>query len=70
MHNLTGGTGTVPGLNGSYFLNDSTVDDDHATNSMDILSGSGGSDWYIYKFGEDLVLGMTKTEARYDLGIV
>jgi VCBS repeat-containing protein len=69
VNNLRDGTGPAGRLNGSYFLNDATINDDAALDAIDVLSGSAGSDWFIYKFGEDAVIGMTKTEAQYDLGI-
>jgi hypothetical protein len=69
VNNLRDGTGPAGRLNGSYFLNDCTINDDAACDAIDILSGSSGSDWFIYKFGEDTVIGMTKIEAQYDLGI-
>jgi Ca2+-binding RTX toxin-like protein len=62
---LRGGGG---GLNGTYFLNDTTVADDTAS-SCDILTGSSGRDWYVYRFGEDRVIGLSSTEAIYDQGI-
>ena len=70
VNNLRNGTGPAGRLNGSYFLNDSTVDDDLASDSIDILTGSSGTDWFIYKFGEDLITGLSSTEAAYDQGIM
>jgi VCBS repeat-containing protein len=69
VNNLRDGSGGGERLNGSYYLNDSTVEDDLATDSVDLLSGSGGNDWFLYKFSEDLVLGMNYTERQVDLGI-
>ena len=69
VNNLRDGTGPADRLNGSYFLNDGTIEDDLAADAIDILVGSSGTDWYIYRFGEDLVLGLSKTEGQYDLGI-
>ena len=66
VNNLRDGTGPAGRLNGSYFLNDGTI---QADTSADILSGSSGSDWFLYRFGQDLVAGMSASEAQYDVGI-
>jgi VCBS repeat-containing protein len=67
VNNLKGCTST--GLNGSYLLSTAFLVDDHAADSIDILCGSSGSDWLIYKLGEDLAVGMSSTEAAVDGGI-
>jgi len=70
VDNLRCGTGTTTRANGSYFLNDSTVDDDLAVDtigSQDVLTGASGEDWFIYKAGEDKVSSMSSAEATEDL---
>ena len=69
VNNLRNGSGPAGRLNGSYFLNDGTIDDDAAQDSIDLLVGSSGEDWYVYKFGEDRVIQLSRSEAQYDLGI-
>ena len=51
------------------FLNDDTISDDLAADSVDILTGSSGTDWILYKAGEDKVAGLSSTEAQYDVAI-
>ena len=41
--------------------------DDSAGDQIDMLTGSGGDDWFIYRVGEDKVNGMSGTEALKDL---
>ena len=70
IDNLRCGTGTSTRANGSYFLNDSTIDDDMAVDTIgyqDVLTGASGEDWFIYKAGEDKVSTMTYTESCEDL---
>jgi Ca2+-binding RTX toxin-like protein len=70
VDNLRAGSGTSTRLNGSFYLNDSTVDDDAAPDligSQDVLTGASGEDWFIYKAGEDKVTTMTSLEATEDL---
>jgi Ca2+-binding RTX toxin-like protein len=72
VDNLRCGTGTSTRLNGGYYLNDDTVDDDTDVDiigTQDILTGASGEDWFIYKAGEDKVSTMTSTEACQDLTI-
>ena len=69
VNNLRDGTGPAGRLNGSYFLNDETIEDDTASDSIDLLIGSSGQAWYLYKFGEDRVSGLSGTEWQYDVGI-
>ena len=38
-------TGPIGGLNGTNFLNSSTIDDDAV---KDILNGAGGSVWFLF----------------------
>jgi hypothetical protein len=59
----------VDGENDIYSLNDETIYDDLATDQIDMLTGSSGLDWYIYKAGEDKATGMSSTEADEDLWI-
>jgi hypothetical protein len=44
MSNILGQGGGGLHLNGSYFLNSGTVEDDH---SVDVLCGRLGRDWYF-----------------------
>ena len=67
VNNLKGCT--TSGLNGSYLLSTARLVDDQAADSIDILCGSSGTDWLIYKLGEDLAVGMSSTEAAVDGGI-
>jgi VCBS repeat-containing protein len=70
VDNLRCGGGTSTRANGSYFLNDSTIDDDLAVDTIgtqDVLTGASGEDWFIYKAGEDKISSMTSTEATEDL---
>ena len=46
------GTGTGTRLNGSVFLNDTTVFDDSA---VDVLTGSAGQDWFFFNPSQDQV---------------
>ena len=72
VDNLRDGSGTSSRANGSFFLDDSTVHDDASADLMgmpDLLSGSSGNDWFIYKSGEDLVMSMNSAESADDLTI-
>jgi Ca2+-binding RTX toxin-like protein len=51
------------GLNGAIFLNTTTLHDDGAVDQVDILTGSAGDDWYLYKSGTDKATGVSTTEA-------
>jgi hypothetical protein len=67
-----GSGGTATRANGSYFLSESTIHDDASVDSVgtqDVLTGSSGSDWFIYKSGEDKVTSMTRVETFEDLPI-
>jgi hypothetical protein len=56
---ITNLTGPVGGLNGTTFLNATTVDND---NVKDVLKGSGGSDWFIISTLDTLDLNLTVGE--------
>ncbi len=62
--------GTAGGRNDTYYLNDSTVDDDNALDQIDMLTGSSGEDWFIWTKGEDKVNGMSSTEGAEDLDTI
>jgi hypothetical protein len=67
VDNLRSGTGTpATRLNGGYFLNDSTVNDDAACDTIDLLAGCSGDDWFIYKLREDKVIDLTRAEDAKD----
>jgi hypothetical protein len=52
--------GAAGGLNGSFFLNPTTVHDDGAA---DLLAGGGGMDWFFASAaGQDLLLNRRKGE--------
>ena len=53
------GTGTGTRLNGSVFLNSSTVLNDSA---IDTLMGSSGQDWFLGSIGQDLFSGRAANE--------
>jgi hypothetical protein len=51
------------GENDFYSLNSSTIYDDASTDQIDVLTGSAGEDWYVYKSGEDKVTGISASES-------
>lgn len=53
------GTGSGTRLNGTTFLNASTVLDD---NAIDTLMGSTGQDWFLGTIGQDLFSGRSANE--------
>jgi Ca2+-binding RTX toxin-like protein len=55
------------GQNGSYVLNNSTIQDDDALDAIDVLHGGSGDDWFLWTKGEDKVTGMSSAEAATDV---
>jgi hypothetical protein len=52
----------VDDLSGAF--NTFTVQDDNSVDQIDVLVGSSGDDWYIYKAGEDRASGVSRIEAE------
>jgi hypothetical protein len=54
VNNLRTGTGAT----GANLL--ANVMDDYSIDQIDMLQGSSGNDWFIFKTGEDKVVGQTE----------